>query len=87
MFIYRFLIYTTVGKYLTKSWFQHFLKDGELDKESLIREMGILEEELFRSERELKFYDDKVNSFVFSEQQNHKFCFFTHWISWNHFLL
>jgi len=48
----RFLIYTTVGKYLTTSWFQYFLKDGELDKESIIR-----------SERELKFYDDKVNSF------------------------
>ena len=34
-----------------------------MDKESLIREMGNLEEELFRSERELKFYDEKVNSF------------------------
>ena len=59
----RFLIYTTVGKYLTTSWFQYFLKDGELDKESIISELGNLEEELFRSERELKFYDDKVNSF------------------------
>ena len=34
-----------------------------MEIESIIREIGNLEEELFRSERELKFYDDKVNSF------------------------
>jgi ATP-dependent Zn protease len=91
MFFYRILIYTTVGKYLTKSWFQHFLKDGELDKESLIREMGILEEELFRSERELKFYDDKVNSFQNNKTTSSVFLligflgiifFFRFWFFW-----
>jgi ATP-dependent Zn protease len=85
------LIYTTVGKHLTKFWYQHFLKDGELDKESLIREMGILEEELFRSERELKFYDDKVNSFQNNKTTSSVFLligflgiifFFRFWFFW-----
>lgn len=33
-----------------------------MDKESIIRELSNLEEELFKSERELKSYEDKVNS-------------------------
>lgn len=53
--------------------------------------MGILEEELFRSERELKFYDDKVNSFQNNKTTSSVFLligflgiifFFRFWFFW-----